>query len=75
MDSDLEKKLVAFCRNGDKSAYSRLVDAYSGHVFAICLGVLGNGHDAEDVAQQALLKGFVDIKSRASIFCSNIKIY
>lgn len=61
MNSDLEKKLVACCQNGDKSAYSRLVDAYSGQVFAICLGILGRTHDAEDVAQQVLLKGFTDI--------------
>ena len=62
MNGDLEKKLVASCRDGDRSAYSGLVRAYCGRVFAICLGVLGNSHDAEDVAQQALLKGLVDIK-------------
>ena len=61
MDSLLEKELVALCRSGDKSAYAELVRAYSGRVFGICLGMLGNAHDAEDVAQQALLAGFTDI--------------
>ena len=42
-------------------AYAGLVRVYSGRVFAICLGMLGNIHDAEDIAQQALLKGFTDI--------------
>jgi len=37
------------------------VKAYSGRVFAICLGMLGHRDDAEDIAQQALLKGFTDI--------------
>lgn len=43
-------------------AYAGLVKVYSSRVFAICLGMLGNIHDAEDVAQQALLKGFTDIE-------------
>jgi RNA polymerase sigma-70 factor (ECF subfamily) len=61
LDSALERKLVASCRNGDKSAYARLVKAYSARVFALSLGILGNSHDAEDTAQQALLKAFTDI--------------
>ncbi|MHC4482754.1 MAG: RNA polymerase sigma factor [Planctomycetota bacterium] len=61
MNSHSEKKLIVCCRNGDKSAYAGLVRAYCGRVFAICLGMLGNTHDAEDIAQQALLKGFTDI--------------
>ena len=32
------------------------------HVFALCLGVLGNVHDAEDISQDAMLKGLVKIK-------------
>ncbi|HUW17871.1 MAG TPA: RNA polymerase sigma factor [Sedimentisphaerales bacterium] len=62
MNSFSEEELVAACRNGDKSAYADLVRAYSARVFAICLGTLVNAHDAEDVAQQALFKGFTDIK-------------
>jgi RNA polymerase sigma-70 factor (ECF subfamily) len=58
----LEKELAASCRNGDKSAYTGLVKAYSGRVFAICLGMLGNAADAEDVAQQTFMKGFTEIK-------------
>jgi len=62
LNSKLEKKLVASCRGGDASAYMGLVKAYCGHVFAICLGMLGHREDAEDIAQQALLKGFADIR-------------
>jgi RNA polymerase sigma-70 factor (ECF subfamily) len=35
--------------------------AYSGRVFAICLGVLGDTDHAEDLAQQTFLKAFTDI--------------
>jgi len=62
LNGRLEKKLVASCRNGDRSAYTGLVKAYSGRIFAICRGMLGDSHDAEDVAQQALLKGLANIK-------------
>jgi len=57
LQGDSEKDLVARCRAGDKSAYAGLVRVYASRVFAICLGMLGNSHDAEDVAQQTLLNG------------------
>ncbi|MHC4529510.1 MAG: RNA polymerase sigma factor, partial [Planctomycetota bacterium] len=53
--------LVAACRRGDKSAYAVLVRRYYRYVYAVCLGVVGNMHDAEDMAQDAMLKGFVKI--------------
>jgi len=44
------------------SVYKRLVKGYGNRVFAVCLSMLGNSHDAEDVAQQTLLKGFANIR-------------
>lgn len=63
MDVDAEKTAVASCRTGERAAYARLVEAYAGRVFALCLGMLGRRQDAEDVAQQALLKGFTEIRT------------
>lgn len=63
MDANLEKDLVASCKQGDKTAYTGLVRGHSGRVFALCLGMLGNRHDAEDMTQQALLKGFMQIRT------------
>lgn len=62
MNGDLEKEQAKFCCNSDKSACRDLVKAYSGRVFAICLGMLGNINDAEDVTQQTLLKGLTNIR-------------
>ena len=61
MNDGLEKELITASRDGDKSAYAKLVKIYSGRVFSICLGMLGNNHDAEDIAQQVFLKGLTDI--------------
>jgi len=54
--------LVAASRRGDKSAYALLVKRHYRHVFAVCLGILANVHDAEDIAQDVMLKGFVRIR-------------
>ncbi|MHC4645477.1 MAG: RNA polymerase sigma factor [Planctomycetota bacterium] len=54
--------LVEASRRGDKSAYALLVKRHYREVFAICLGVLGNVHDCEDITQDAMLKGFLKIR-------------
>jgi RNA polymerase sigma-70 factor (ECF subfamily) len=56
-----DEKLVAGARRGEKSAYAVLVKRHYRGIFAMCLGVLGNVHDAEDMAQEAMLKGFTQI--------------
>ena len=61
LDTDAEKELIRRCRKGSRDAYSRLVSAYSGRVFAICLAMLGHREDAADASQQAFLKGFTGI--------------
>jgi RNA polymerase sigma-70 factor (ECF subfamily) len=58
----LDKSLVRACQQDDKAAYAVLVERHYRHVFALCLGMLVNLHDAEDVAQEAMLKGFMKIK-------------
>ena len=58
--SDIE--LVGAVCHGDNSAYAELVRRHYHHVFLACLGVLGNVHDAEDVAQDAMIAGFQKIR-------------
>jgi RNA polymerase sigma-70 factor (ECF subfamily) len=57
----LDESVVRASQQGNKSAYAVLVKRYYRHVFALSLGVLGNVHDAEDVAQETMLKGFLKI--------------
>jgi RNA polymerase sigma-70 factor (ECF subfamily) len=57
-DNDLVK---ASCR-GDRAAYAVLVRRHYDHTFLVCLGVLGHVHDAEDAAQEAMIKGFERIR-------------
>ncbi len=61
MDDRLDNSVIRACQRGDKAAYAVLVKGHYKGVFALCLGMLGNIHDAEDAAQEAMLKGFLRI--------------
>lgn len=65
MDDAVDDNLVRACQAGEKGAYATLVERHYRHVFALCLGMLGNMHDAEDVAQEAMLKGWAGIRKLA----------
>ena len=62
MDERNDRDLVMASCRGDRTAYAGLVRRHYDHIFVVCLGVLGNSHDAEDVAQDAMLKGFEQIR-------------
>jgi len=62
LDERSDNDLVAASCGGDRTAYAGLVRRHYGHVFLVCLGVLGHTHDAEDVAQDAMIKGFEQIR-------------
>lgn len=66
MNDGFRENLIRNCQHGDKAAYTVLVKKYYRSVFAVCLGFLGNIHDAEDMAQEAMLKGFRKIKNLGS---------
>jgi RNA polymerase sigma-70 factor (ECF subfamily) len=59
---EAERLLVDACRGGDTTgAYGELVRRHSRSVFAVCLGTLGNVHDAEDIAQETFIRGIARI--------------
>jgi RNA polymerase sigma-70 factor (ECF subfamily) len=60
-----EENLFRACRRGDKAAYATLAQKHYRRVFALCLGMLANVHDAEDVAQETMLRGFQSIRRLA----------
>jgi len=62
LDERSDRELALASHQGDRSAYTLLVRRHYKPVFLACLGVLGNVHDAEDAAQDAMLKGFERIR-------------
>ncbi|HOW71144.1 MAG TPA: sigma-70 family RNA polymerase sigma factor [Phycisphaerae bacterium] len=58
-----EKALVEQARAGDMGAFSRLVGKYQERIVNTCWRVCGNKDDAEDLAQEAILKALEAIGS------------
>jgi RNA polymerase sigma-70 factor (ECF subfamily) len=61
LNDSFDESVVRACRQGDKAAYALLVKKHYRHVFGVCYGMLARVHDAEDMAQEAMLKGFQNI--------------
>lgn len=55
--------LVAASRAGDRDAYAALIHRYAGRVYAVCLGILGDVTDSEDIAQEAFMRGLTHIQT------------
>jgi len=62
LDERSDKDLVAASSGGDRTAYAVLVRRHHHPVLLVCLGILGNVHDAEDIAQDTMIKGFERIR-------------
>ena len=53
-----DEELVARARDGDRSAFARLVDRHSISVFNLTLRIVGNREDAEEAAQDAFVRAY-----------------
>src|ERR1041384_7417042 len=61
IDDPLEARAIARLKDGDASAANYLVSKYLRRVAGIAWGIVRNGHDAEDLAQEAFVKAFESI--------------
>jgi RNA polymerase sigma-70 factor (ECF subfamily) len=58
-----DEELVNHVQNGDKEAFSRLIDRYQGKVFRTVVSLVGSHPDAEDLTQEVFLRAYKSIKS------------
>jgi RNA polymerase sigma-70 factor (ECF subfamily) len=54
--------LVKRCLRGDADAIRRLVDRFHNDVYGVCVRLLHNRHDAEDVTQEVFLRVFRSLR-------------
>src|SRR5271154_450961 len=57
-----EQDLIARVQRGQNELFYELVRPYERRVYAAALAILRNPSDAEDVAQEAMLKAFANIR-------------
>jgi RNA polymerase sigma-70 factor (ECF subfamily) len=62
MVSPHEQDLIARVQRGENELFYELVRPYERRVYAAALAILRNEADAEDVAQEAMLKAFAKIR-------------
>ena len=58
-----EAELVSRARKGDLEAYDQLVQRYQERIYATVYHMTSNHEDANDLAQEAFIKGFQALKS------------
>jgi RNA polymerase sigma-70 factor, ECF subfamily len=57
-----EQELILSVQRGQSELFYELVQPYEKRVYAAALAILRNEQDAEDVAQEAILKAFANIR-------------
>lgn len=50
--------LIGKCLSGEVNCYGQLVDRYSARIINLAFAMVGNRHDAEDVAQEAFVRAY-----------------
>ncbi|WP_243300496.1 RNA polymerase sigma factor SigW [Bacillus litorisediminis] len=58
----LVKQRIKQVLKGDQNAYGEIVEIYKDKVFQLCYRILGNRHEAEDIAQEAFIRAYVNIQ-------------
>ncbi|MBN1262083.1 MAG: sigma-70 family RNA polymerase sigma factor [Anaerolineae bacterium] len=59
----MEEDCILAALNGDQQAITELVQTYQRSVFGLCYRMLGNSTDAEEAAQDALVKAIMNLQT------------
>ncbi|MBT2574707.1 RNA polymerase sigma factor SigW [Bacillus sp. ISL-51] len=57
------RKRIKQVKKGDQNAFADIVDLYKDKIYQLCYRMLGNVHEAEDIAQEAFIRAYVNIDS------------
>ncbi|HEU5138416.1 MAG TPA: sigma-70 family RNA polymerase sigma factor, partial [Bacillales bacterium] len=60
---DLVQRVIKKVRKGDQQAFGELIDLYQHKVYQICFRMVSNRQEAEDLAQEAFLRAYLNIDS------------
>lgn len=54
--------IIKECLDGDREAYSQLIDRYKNYIFNFVFRMTGNYHNAEDITMQTFIQAFKKLK-------------
>jgi len=63
MNQDLDREFIRDCQLGKASSFRTLVDRYKDRVYTAVYRIVGNAHDAEDIAQETFIAAYRSIRS------------
>ncbi|GAE27363.1 RNA polymerase sigma factor SigW [Halalkalibacter wakoensis JCM 9140] len=55
------KRLIREVKKGEQQAFSEIVDLYKDKVYQVAYRMVGNVHEAQDIAQEAFLRAYTNI--------------
>ena len=58
-----EKRLVVRLKSQEEAAFTQLVRLHKDRVYSVCLRMLANTAEAEDIAQEVFVRAFMSIRS------------
>lgn len=62
MDALVNKRIRQVLK-GDQNAYADIVNLYQHKLYQICYRMLGNKQEAEDIAQEAFVRAYINLHS------------
>lgn len=63
MESFIIKEKIKQVKKGDQSAFEDVVGIFQNRIYQHCLRMVGNTHEAEDLAQEAFIRAYINIYS------------
>lgn len=57
------KEKIRQVKKGDQAAFEEVVAFFQNKIYQHCYRMLGNAHEAEDIAQEAFIRAYVNIHS------------
>ncbi|MFC4410304.1 RNA polymerase sigma factor SigW [Chungangia koreensis] len=60
MDALVNKRVKQVLK-GDYDAFTEIVELYQDKLYQVCYRMLGNRHEAEDIAQEAFVRAYINI--------------
>ena len=61
--AEKEAHWLLLARQGDKSAFGKLIEAYQGPVYNLAYRMLNNAREAEEAAQEAFIRAYTRLES------------